>query len=93
MEKAEHLSRLTDSFISSHLEYSFPRSDSHYGMLSFLLILSNSPLHVTFEPATPTALPVEVEEEFDWTGYLMDGIEYSPQHSSGSEVRGEGGRG
>lgn len=94
MEKAEHFSRLTDSFVSSHLEYSFPHSDAHYGVLSMLLNLSHSPLHATFEPATPTALPVNVEEEFDWTGYLMDGIEFSPQHSSGSEVKwgdGEGG--
>lgn len=84
--KAESLRRLTESFLSSCLEHSYPHSDAHYGTLSFLLTLSYSPLHATFVPATPTSLLEEVEEEFDWTSYLMEGIEYSPQHSSGSEV-------
>ncbi len=86
LEKADHLLVLTESFVCGHLETSFPRSDAHYGVLSFLLNTSHSPLHATFEPATPTVPPAQ-EEWFDWTGYLMEGIEYSSQRSSDSEVR------
>lgn len=90
-EKAEFLRSLTDSFLSSYLLHSYPHSDAHYGVLSLLLNISQSPLHSTFEPATPTAVPVEEAEEFDWTRYLMAGIEYS-SGSSESEVReGRGG--
>lgn len=85
-EKAASLQQLSEDFLCGPLEKSYPRSDAHYGTLSLLLILSDSPLHATFEPSTPTSPPAEEEEGFDWTSYLMQGIEFSPQHSSGSEV-------
>lgn len=85
--KAESLRCLTASFLSCHLEHSSPYSDAHYGTLCLLLTLSRAPLHSNFEPTMPTAVPAEEEDDFDWTGYLMEGIAYSPQHSSDSEVR------
>ena len=54
------------------------------------MILSHSPLHATYEPSAPEAECVEEEDEFDWTSYLMEGIEYSPEGSSGSEVQYKG---
>ena len=78
-----------DNFLSGCLERSFPRSDAHYGVLSLLLLLSHSPLHSPYQPATPATPPREEGDGFDWTSYLMEGIEYSPLQSSGSEVRGK----
>ena len=88
-DKAHDVRRLTEAFLSSSLEDNYPRSDAHYGTLSFLLCLSESPLHAHYVPllTTPTQ-PPEVEW-FDWTAHLLEGIEYSSTESSGSEVGNE----
>ena len=89
-DTAHNLRRLTESFLEAHLEQSFPRSDAHYGVLSLLFCLSQSPLHVTFKSSLPILPPSEEVEWFDWTRHLMEDIEFSPIQSSDSEVRWEG---
>ena len=56
-EKAKALEKLTENFLSSRLERSFPQSDAHYGLLLFLLCVSDSPLHADYLPTPKTPPP------------------------------------
>ena len=86
-QKAHHLRRLTEVFLSGCLEDSYPRSDAHYGTLSFLLCLSESPIHASYQPSLLNLSGAESEVEwFDWTSYLIEGIEYESSESDSSEV-------
>jgi len=85
-QKAHHLRRLTEDFLSSDLEESYPRSDAHYGTISFLLCLSDSPLHACYQPSLLNLSAESEVDWFDWTSYLMDGIEYESSKSDSSEV-------
>ncbi len=88
-EKADALGNLTDLFLSGNLEHSYSRSDAHYAILSLLLCMSHSPIHSTFDPPTPISPPPDDEVDgFDWSSYLMEGIEYlSDDQRSGTPVR------
>ncbi len=88
-QKAHDLRHLTENFLSSNLEENYPRSDAHYGTLSFLLCMSDRPLHATYAPLQLSLSTEEEEVEwFDWNKHLMEGIEYSStdDSSSSSEV-------
>ena len=55
-EKASVLEELTSKFLCLSLERSYPHSDAHYGVLSLLLSLSDSPVNHDYvgRPGSPT---------------------------------------
>ena len=93
-ERAQALQLLTDQFLDLRLWKSFSKvycscsdvlqyfslvqSDTHYGILLFLLNVSHSPTNSTYTPSPFIPLPTLVRggEKFDWRAYLMEGIEY-----------------
>ncbi|XP_070534275.1 gamma-tubulin complex component 5-like [Ptychodera flava] len=74
-EKKEAFKKLTDSFLNSPLSSgeSHTKTDVHYGLLSLLLNLSDSPVNHSFQERQAT--PKQEKDEFDWGKYLLEGIE------------------
>lgn len=65
--------RLTDEFLSSPLPNTEgTKTDSHYSILSLLILLSESPSNTNFTEK-PRVKEDEPEDNFDWAKYLMEG--------------------
>ena len=73
---ANQLVNLKDKYLNQPFSSSLfePQTETHYGVLSLLLNLSQSPVqNAEFSPK-PKAITVE-EEKIDWVKYLLDGEE------------------
>lgn len=73
-ENAEKLKDLKESYLNKPFSNSMfeTRTESHYGVLSLLLNLSESPVNqAILFPKTVVAR--KESESFDWTEYLLDG--------------------
>ncbi|XP_002738419.1 gamma-tubulin complex component 5-like [Saccoglossus kowalevskii] len=84
--KHEVFKRLTDKFLNSPLliDQDLMKSDAHYGILSILMLLSESPVshHYKEQVSKPKT---EEKDNFDWTSYLLEGIEIPSFLSSDEE--------
>ncbi|XP_030427179.1 gamma-tubulin complex component 5 isoform X2 [Gopherus evgoodei] len=75
LSKAASWKRLIEKFLNSPLPSTEEtKTDAHYGILSLLLCLSDSPSNTNYVEK-PRDKEVEKEEEFDWGKYLMEGEE------------------
>ncbi|XP_029938305.1 gamma-tubulin complex component 5 [Salarias fasciatus] len=73
ISKAGSWMRLTDEFLNSPLPNTDGvKTDSHYSILSLLLLLSESPSNTNFTEK-PRVKEKEPEDNFDWAKYLMEG--------------------
>ncbi|PWA14424.1 gamma-tubulin complex component 5 [Gambusia affinis] len=73
LSKAGSWRRLTEEFLTSPLpNTNGAKTDTHYGILSLLLFLSDSPSNTNFTER-PRVKDAEPEDEFDWAKYLMEG--------------------
>lgn len=78
-EKAVWLQELSHAFLTSDLQKHSPRSPAHYGVLQFLLCMAHSPVHSEYAPPTADSSTPGPGSHFDWSSYLMEGIEYASQ--------------
>ncbi|KAK3087994.1 hypothetical protein FSP39_013230 [Pinctada imbricata] len=76
-EKASTLQKFSDEFLNMvGLEgRTTGKTDTHYALLSLLLLLANSPTHATYREKPRIIKIPEPEEKFDWFAYLMEGEE------------------
>ncbi|XP_014877297.1 gamma-tubulin complex component 5 [Poecilia latipinna] len=73
LSKAGSWRRLTEEFLNSPLpKTNGAKTHTHYGILSLLLFLSDSPSNTNFTER-PRVKDAEPEDEFDWAKYLMEG--------------------
>ncbi|CAN9500264.1 unnamed protein product [Ophioblennius macclurei] len=73
LSKAGSWMRLTDEFLNSPLPNTDGvKTDSHFSILSLLLLLSESPSNTNFTEK-PRVKEEEPEDNFDWAKYLMEG--------------------
>ncbi len=74
--KSEKLKELKEKFLSSALSASqfTENTEEHYGVLSLLLNLSDSPIHHKYAPSKKEESP-PIEDVIDWTEYLLGGEE------------------
>jgi len=49
-DKADALDRLTARLLGLHLNINYPRSAAHYGVIQFLLDVSDSPVSTNYTP-------------------------------------------
>eukprot|EP00057_Strongylocentrotus_purpuratus_P032104 XP_786630.3 PREDICTED: gamma-tubulin complex component 5 isoform X2 [Strongylocentrotus purpuratus] len=75
-EKASALDRSVETFLETPLseKSKHNKTEGHYAVLSLLLNLSNSPINVTVQARAPQHEPAP-EPKFDWTRYLLEGLE------------------
>ena len=78
-DKADNLKRLINKFLNHPLlenedrgEKLLLKTNAHYSLLSLLFNLSDSPLHVLYEPKSKIGKSNE-EIKVDWVAYLLDG--------------------
>ena len=73
---ASQLKDLKEKYLGQPFSFSLfeSKTETHYGVLSLLLNLSESPVKATDFSPKPKTLPVE-EEHIDWTRYLLEGEE------------------
>ncbi|KAM4739586.1 gamma-tubulin complex component 5 [Anableps anableps] len=75
LSKAGSWRRLTEEFLNLPLpNTNGTKTDTHYGILSLLLFLSDSPSNTNFTER-PRVKDAEPKDEFDWAKYLMEGEE------------------
>ncbi|XP_076082498.1 gamma-tubulin complex component 5-like [Mytilus galloprovincialis] len=77
--KANTLKTLTDEFLETPVFEGKKegKTDTHYGLLSLLLHLAESPTHCSYDGDGLVLQTEEPEDDFDWTAFLLDG-EYRP---------------
>lgn len=76
LKKAHDLKELTDKFLAAPLfeQKNFGHTDSHYAIVSLLINLAQNPtIKGDFE--SKKIIVPEEEEGFDWTSYLMEGVD------------------
>ncbi|XP_046839158.1 gamma-tubulin complex component 5-like isoform X2 [Xenia sp. Carnegie-2017] len=78
--KSRSLIKLVEKFLKCSLfdqQYG-EKSDVHYSLIKFLLVLSESPVNAVYHPSKVDD-SVVVEDDFNWTKYLLEGEEkYMP---------------
>ncbi|XP_060595696.1 gamma-tubulin complex component 5-like [Ruditapes philippinarum] len=80
LKKALKLQALSQEFLETvgYERKDFGKTDTHYSILLFLLLISNDPVHSEYVE-TINHTSKEVKEEIDWGAYLLEGIEiYDP---------------
>ncbi|XP_071955106.1 gamma-tubulin complex component 5-like [Antedon mediterranea] len=78
--KADCLKSLSETFLDSPILLTqHPKTDVHYGLLSLLICLANTPTENDYQEPEKHVEIVE-EPEFDWTSYLLEGIELDGPH-------------
>ncbi|XP_077990805.1 gamma-tubulin complex component 5-like [Glandiceps talaboti] len=84
-QKQEVFTKLIDKFLNSPLltGQTYTKTDSHYGLLSLLLNLSNSPVNHKFEEKPKPA--AQGKDEFDWAKYLLEDVEIPSFDASSDE--------
>ncbi|CAC5390042.1 TUBGCP5 [Mytilus coruscus] len=77
--KADTLKTLTDEFLETPVFEGKKegKTDTHYGLLSLLLHLAESPTHCSYDGSGLVLQTEEPKDDFDWTAFLLDG-EYRP---------------
>ncbi|KAL4222755.1 Cytoplasmic FMR1-interacting protein 1 [Mactra antiquata] len=78
--KAQKLKEYTDEFLDSPVfeGRKVGKTDTHYAILSFLLLIANNPSRSDYVEKEKVKIP-EVKVDFDWGAYLREGIEiYEP---------------
>ncbi|XP_033108184.1 gamma-tubulin complex component 5-like [Anneissia japonica] len=80
-QKADSLQRLFKTFLHSPISRTtqHPKTDVHYGLVSLLVCLANTPTENDYQEKEK-AEETEKEPEFDWTSYLLEGLELDDQH-------------
>ncbi|XP_041468475.1 gamma-tubulin complex component 5-like isoform X2 [Lytechinus variegatus] len=86
VEKATALDRSVKAFLESPLseKSKHSKTEGHYAVLSLLLNLSNSPINAAFHERE-TKHEAAAEPKFDWTGYLLEGLEPLKSFQDSSE--------
>ncbi|KAL5014094.1 hypothetical protein ScPMuIL_008364 [Solemya velum] len=72
--KAESLRSLAEEFLATPAfeGRDHGKTDTHYSLLSLLLLLADAPIYSDYEGRTVEVL-TQVEDEFDWSGHLLEG--------------------